>query len=165
MHRGFEKLDPKWQMISASLRKGQLYVKMPVAKARAISMVWDILSKSFAMASTEKQEKIDALIKLITEEAVMSQTYGIASVFYMIPVDQCKEDIEIIDDVASEDQTGVFTLFKEALEKGLQSDPEVDWITRVGGPQAHPFEALQSEPEPVDVSFEDLFDFPDEPNA
>jgi hypothetical protein len=83
----------------------------------------------------------------------------------MVPEAECGKDIEVVSYFVAEDQTGVFKLFKESLEKGLQSDPEVDWIARVGGPQAHPFEALQLEPEPVDVLFEDLFDFPDEPNV
>ena len=164
MHRGFNKLDPDWQNFAASLRKGDIYVKMPIAKARALGMIWYILSQKGAYSKGLK-DALDALIKVITEEATGSQTYGIKSVFYMVPVDQCEKDIELVSHLVAGDQTGVFKLFKETLEKGLQSDPEVDWIARVGGPQAHPFEGLQVESDPVDVLFEDLFDFPDEPNV
>ena len=164
MHRGFNNLDPKWQDFAASLRKGDVYVKMPIAKARALGMIWHILSQKGAY-SKGLIDALDAMIKIITEEAIGSQTYGIKSVFYMVPVDQCKKDIELVSHLVAGDQTGVFVLFKETLEKGLQSDPEVDWIARVGGPQAHPFESLQPESNTVDISFEDLFDFPDEPNV
>lgn len=163
--RGFEKLDPKWQDFAASLRKGQVYVKMPVAKARALGMVWHILSQKIMLTETVLTCGTN-LIKMIMDEAVASQTYGIKSVFYMVPVEECGKDIEVLGYLVEGDSTGVFRLFKESLEKGLQSDPEVDWITRVGGPQAHPFEALQPEiTEPVELSIEDLFDFGDEPIA
>jgi hypothetical protein len=165
MHRGFNNLDPRWQDFAASLRKGQIYVKMPVGKARTLGMVWHIISQKHSITPGSVAQDMEKLIKLITEEAVGSQTYGIKSVFYMVPEAECGKDIEVVSYFVAEDQTGVFKLFKESLEKGLQSDPEVDWIARVGGPQAHPFEALQPESEPVDVLFEDLFDFPDEPNV
>jgi hypothetical protein len=160
MHIGFEKLDPRWQMISASLRKGQLYVKMPIAKARALLIVWHVVSQK-AAGPADHSKRINALIKLIEDEAVGSQTYGIASVFYMASDAECQEDIDALTSFVAEDATGVLQSFKDALEKGMQSDPEVDWIARVGGPQAHPFEALQMEPEPVDqLSFDDLFGDP-----
>jgi hypothetical protein len=161
-HVGFNNLDPHWTRFAASLRKGQVYVKMPIAKARALGMVWHILSQKCSQ-SKEVVDAMGAMIKVITEEAVGSQTYGIKSVFYMVPTDQCGKDIEVLGYFVAEDQTGVFKLFKESLEKGLQSDPEVDWITRVGGPQAHPFEALQPEmSEPVELSIDDLFVFEDD---
>jgi hypothetical protein len=159
MHRGFNNLDPHWTSFAASLRKGQLYIKMPIAKARALGMVWHVLSQHGAY-SKGLQDAVDTMIKLITDEAVGSQTYGIKSVFYMVPVDQCEKDIEVIGHLVAGDETGVFLSFKETLEKGLQSDPEVDWITRVGGPQAHPFSGLQMDSDPVQLSLEDLFEEP-----
>lgn len=158
MSRGFDKLDPKWQMISASLRKGQLYVKMPLAKARALLMVWSITSSTTKL--THEQNLVDNLntvFKLLEEEAVGSQTYGIASVFYMVSTDQCETDIKALTSFVEEDASGVLRSFKEALEAGLRSDPEADWIARVGGPPAHPFEALQREIVPVDDLFLDDF--------
>ena len=162
---GFDKLDPDWQQFAASLRKGRIYVKMPVGKARALGMIWEVLSKSFAMPTPELKTKMDDLIKLVTDEAVGSQTYGIKSVFYMVSAEECRKDIEVLDYLAEEDATGVFRAFMDALEGGLRSDPAFDWITRVGGPSSHPFEALQRDSDYVDILFEDLFNFPDEPNA
>jgi hypothetical protein len=156
MHTGFKRLDPHWQQFAASLRKDQIYVKMPLSKARALGAVWDILSKKIMFTEPVLGDMID-LIKLIADEAVGSQTYGISSVFYMVSTDQCGKDIEVLGNLIDKDQTGVFKLFKESLERGLKSDPDVDWIARVGGPKAHPFEALQSESETVDLSYEDLF--------
>ena len=157
MHIGFKNLDPYWTQFAASLREGQVYIKMPVAKARALVLVWHILSQKVMHTESVLNDMTD-LIKLITEEAVASQSYGIKSVFYMVPMGQCGKDIEVIGYFVEEDKTGVFRKFKESLEKGLQSDPEVDWIARVREPQAHPFEALQEDLDPVDVSLDDLFD-------
>ena len=80
MHTGFKRLDPHWKQFSASLRKDQLYIKMPLSKARALIAVWDILSKKVMFTETVLGDMID-LIKLITDESVGSQTYGISSVF------------------------------------------------------------------------------------
>lgn len=161
MHRGFEKLDPRWQMISASLRKGQLYVKMPIAKARALMMVWQIISSATKLTHDQKLvDRVNTAFKLIEDEAVGSQTYGIASVFYMVSDAECQEDIDALMSFVAEDKTGILQSFKEALEAGLRSDPEVDWIARVGGPVAHPFEALQRDSVPVDDLFLDLFEDP-----
>lgn len=157
--RGFQCLDPKWQEFAASLRKGQVYVKMPIGRARALMMVWHIISSSTKLTQDQKLvDRINTAFKLIEDEAVGSQTYGIKSVFYMVPMDQCRKDIEALSIFAEKDLTGVFRSFKESLEKGLQSDPEVDWISRVGGPQPHPFEALEREPDPIDLSLDDLFE-------
>jgi len=151
MYIGFTKLDPSWQGFAASLRKGQIYVKMPIEKAQALGMVWHILSQRISPAGT-LHDVLVSLFKLIEDEARGSQAYGIKSVFYSATVDSCQKDIEALGCFVAEDQTGVFRAFKEALEKGLQSDPEVDWIARVGGPQAHPFEALQKDSDPVGMS-------------
>ena len=155
MHVGFDKLDPKWLEFAASLRKGQLYVKMPVTRARALSLVWDILRQK--EAEVEHVAPVDDILKMILQEAKDSQTYGVKSVFYMLSTDQCEKDIEALNNIVGGDKTGVFKRFKETLEKGLRSEPEVDWISRVGGPKAHTFEALQTESEPVDPLIEDLF--------
>ncbi len=151
MYVGFAKLDPSWQGFAASLRKGQIYVKMPIEKARALGTVWDILCQRMPSVGT-LHDVLISLFKLIEDETVGSQAYGIRSVFYSATVDSCQKDIEALDCFVAEDSTGAFKLFKEALEKGLQSDPEVDWIARVGGPQAHPFEALQRDSDPVGMS-------------
>jgi hypothetical protein len=162
---GFTKLDPHYQRFAASLRKGQLYVKMPIVKARALGMVWHIISAHVHERVAIECAVLDQLFKLLEDEAQGSQTYGIKSVFYSSTEESCHKDIESLRAFVEKDATGVFRSFMETLEKGLQSDPEVDWIARVGGPQAHPFEALQEEPEPVNVLFGDVFDFSDEPNA
>lgn len=157
MDLGFRKLDPNWQQIAASLRKEQLYVKMPIAKARAVCMVWQIVSQTIT-GSPEHIARLNEAFNLLEEETVGSQTYGIKSVFYMVSVDQCERDIEALASFVEEDASGVLRSLKEALEAGLRSNPEVDWIARVGGPPAHPFEALQRESIPVDdLSLDDFF--------
>lgn len=156
-------LDLCWQQFAASLRKGQIYVKMPVGKARALGTIWNVLSQK-VMHDQSIKGAMDTLIKTVTDEAVDSRTFGIKSVFYMLSVDDCKKDIEVLNYFVKEDQTGVFRAFMDALEGGLRSDSVFDWITRVGGPSSHPSNAPQRNSNPVDVLFEDL-DFPDEPNA
>lgn len=163
--RGFDKLDPHWQKFAASLRKDQIYVKMPVGKARAICIVWPVISAHVHERDIREIWTLDALVKLLTDEASGSQEYGIKSVFYSLTVESCQKDIDALRVFVEKDATGVFRAFMDALEGGLRSDPAFDWITRVGGPSSHPFEALQRDSDPVDILFEDLFDFPDEPNA
>lgn len=157
MHVGFDKLDPKWQEFSASLRKGELFVKMPIGKARALYIVWQIVSSHVHERDIIECWNLDKLFKLVSDEAAGSQEYGIKSVFYSSTVESCQKDIEALQKFGEEDKTGVFRLFKETLEKGLRSDPEVDWVSRVGGPKAHVFEALQAEPESADSLFDELF--------
>ncbi len=142
MHRGFDKLDPKWQQFAASIRKGQVYVKMPVGKARALGMVWEVISSHVHERDSIACHILDQLFKLINDEVLGSQEFKIKSVFYSSTVEFCQKDIEALKSFVERDLTGIFQSFVEVLEKGLHADPEVDWITRVGGPQAHPFDAL-----------------------
>ena len=151
MYVGFTKLDPGWQGFAASLRKGQVYVKMPIDKACTLCTAWHVISDRI-QGRTIECHVLDQLFKLINDEALGSREYGIRSMFYVATVESCQKDVEALRSFAEKDLTGVFKLFKEALEKGLQSDPGVDWIARVGGPQAHPFEALQKDSDPVGMS-------------
>ncbi len=156
MHRGFTCLDPDWKMISASLRKGVLYVKMPVAIAVLLGAAWKTVSARFHERDILEIHRNDALFKLIGDELEGSIEYGIGSVFYSTPIDVCEKDIEALKTFADKDTSTLFQSFVDALEAGLKSDPAVDWITRVGGPKPNAFEALQPEPEPVQLSLDDL---------
>ena len=149
MNKGFTRLDPKWNEFAASLREGKLYVKMPIAKARALGMVWEVLRQKDD--SGEHADQIEEMLALLLDEAIESSTYGISSVFYMVPEDQGKEDLKAVSGVAGKDASGVFQLFQEALEKGLAADLSVDWIERVGGPRAPSAETSE-----IDISFESL---------
>jgi len=127
----FQRLDPYWQGISASRREGTLYVKMSRALALSICSQWTLLIHEHKEIPRGGLPKLFALLQ---DEEAGSSAYGIRSVFYSSPVDECKADIEAID---------AFTLFmrsdsylvllRRTLELGLESDPSVDWIARVGG--------------------------------
>lgn len=152
MHRGFNNLDPCWQDFAASLRKGELFVKIPIGKAYTLCTAWHVVSDHIHERDDNEYRALDQMFKLIEDEALGSLEYGIKSMFYVVNVKSCQKDIEALGSFVEKDLTGVFKLFKEVLEKGLQSDPAVDWIARVGGPRAHPFEALQRDSDPVGMS-------------
>lgn len=146
------RLDSRWQEFAASLRDGQLFVKMPAPKARALLLVWEILSQR-VKTTRETAASATALFRLLHEELTGTLEYGIKSVFYSIPLEMCQKDIEVLRHYEGEDATGVFAAFRETLERGLRNDPLVDWIARVGGPKREALAGLEREDsEPVDLS-------------
>lgn len=158
MNRTHTRLDPRWQEFAASLRDGQLFIKMPASKARALLLVWEILSQR-VKATSETKSAVAALLQLLHEELTGTLEYGIKSVFYAVPTALCQKDIEVLRHYEGEDATGVFAAFRETLERGLRNEPAVDWIERVGGPKREALAGLEREDsEPVDLS---VFDFED----
>ena len=85
-------VDPKWKEISASLRDGNLFVKMPASTARELHALWDIMKSK--LEPTDASKEVSKLMDLILDEAKGSLTYGNLSMCYMVSLDQCKKDIE-----------------------------------------------------------------------
>lgn len=146
--------DPQWQKMSASLRKGVLYVKMPIEKAQVLLATWKLEGCKDVGEGAFVASK---LFDLIRDEAKASEDFRIRSVFYSSPIDKCREDIDLIGkhiDLARKqgntEAAEILNQFREVLELGLKLDPGVDWIARTGGPPARASDALQPEPQRIE---------------
>ena len=112
--------DSRWTECSASLRKGTLYVKMPRAK---VILLIEILSA----------ENQDLLQKEILESKKAFVFYG--------STDDWNEDLVTLKGLAP---SGITTELVLAIEAGLRNEPNVDWVSRIGGPPREDSDALDS---------------------
>ncbi len=145
--------DPGWQEFGASLRKDQLYVKMPLKKAQALIIAVDMAG--FMTGDLEDVSPAEGLLSFLRGELRRATNQ---SIFYVIPVTEVKKDIEQLILIEPKDRIGLIQRFRVTLEAGLRNDPQVDWITRVGGPKSDP---SPDSPEPVKAKprFRGLFSF------
>ncbi len=138
--------DPRWREFSASLRQGQLYVKMPVGSGTALVDTLEIarvISKSDAV-----QPLIDFLRKEIERHTNPSLYFALSTT----QAEQDAEAVRAVEDSLSDPR--FLARFRKALEAGLHNDPSVDWISRVGGPRPE-------EPQGLEIGPEDLLEMPD----
>ncbi len=112
--------DPRWTEISASLRKGKLYVKMPREKV-----------KPFLEAL--EAESQDLYLKEVLESP--------RSFVLCAPVDDWNQDLITLKDLRP---SVVVTEFILVLEAGLRNEDLVDWIARIGGPPREDSDTLES---------------------
>lgn len=151
-------VDPRWKEFSASIRKGVLYVKMPAEKANLL-----VLSMQCLRALKEMGEEI-SLGNLHTQEVFLREQVEAAtnpSVFISVTAENVREDIETLRSIEERDQAGILRSYREVLEKGLRNEPAVDWITRMGGPKADPFEGLAKDDVNREPEFLSIFDLED----
>lgn len=147
------KQDPRYQEFAASYRDGKIFVKMPRSKARAIMLVWGVLQ---ARHGSDGPGTLPTLVEVLQDEESAAAEFGLKSVFYSLTPEDCRLDIESLQRFEEKDETGVLRLFRGTLERGLDNDPRVDWITRTGGPKPKNSLGLEREDNPAD---QDLFDF------
>ena len=115
--------DPNWTEISASLRKGTLYVKMQKSKASSIVHILQDADQ-------------DLLRKKI-------QDSGMAFVFSG-STDDWNEDLITLKKIRVTESSGGVEDLIQAVEAGLRNEPRVDWISRIGGPPRDALDALES---------------------
>ena len=113
--------DPKWTEVSASLRKGKLYVKVPHFKVPVLIQ---------ALLAAEE----DLLSKEILESTKAFVFYG--------PTDDWNEDLTTLRSMKTQDLMVVE--FALAIEAGLRNEAQVDWISRAGGPPPEVLDALEN---------------------
>ncbi len=145
--------DPGWQEFGASLRKDQLYVKMPLKKAGVLLDAIDIAG--FMTGDLDDPSPAEGLLAFLRAEMNRATNQ---SLFYVVSVDEVKKDIEQLSLIEPKDRIGLIQRFRVTLEAGLRNDPKVDWITRVGGPKPDP-SPDSSEPVKAKPRFRDLFSF------
>ncbi len=138
--------DPHWTQFSASLRQGQLYVKMPVSSGTALVTHLEIASV------VSESDVVQPLINFLRGELDRRTN---PSLYYAVSVTEAEQDIEAVRAVeASLSEPRFVTAFRKSLEAGLRNDPSVDWITRVGGPMSDELQGSTIDPD-------DLLELPD----
>ena len=109
--------DPGYSRVSASRRKGRLYVKATFEKVvvfvgALIKSDEDLLRKEIYFDSDSR-----------------SQTFVFDG-----SVEDWQEDLVTLAAVAVQDSTGMVEMFRKIIELGLENDLSVDWIARVQNP-------------------------------
>ena len=123
-------LDTEWTSISASLRKGILYVK--VSREKATLLVQALVA--------EEQD-------LLRKETLES---GKTFVFYG-PIDGWSEDLKTLRklkpsaDLLPGADAGALVAEEliATIEAGLRNEAQVDWISRVNGPARENVDSLE----------------------
>lgn len=117
-------LDSRGTEISASLRKGTLYVKMPREKAVSLILALDAEQKD-----------------LISKEILESEKAFVFSG----PTDDWNEDLTTLKNMGTTIvSASVVEEFILAVEAGLRNEAQVDWISRVKGPRREEGDTLES---------------------
>ncbi len=143
--------DPRWQEFGASLRGDQLYVKMPLKKAGVLLIAIDIAG--FMTGNIDDPSPTEELLVFLRGEIRRATNQ---SLFYVIPIDQAKKDVEQLILIEPQARISIIKKFRNTLEAGLRNDPQVDWITRVGGPKP---KSSTDDPKPIEAKprFRGLF--------
>jgi hypothetical protein len=113
-------LDSQWEEVSASLRQGILYVKVPREKVQP-----------FLDALVQEEE--DLILKQVLESEKAFVFYG--------PTDDWNEDLTTLKGLLP---SSVVEEFISVVEAGLRNDARVDWISRIGGPPRGEADALEN---------------------
>jgi len=153
--------DPRWQEYSASLRKEQLFVKLPRTKAllvhQALLQVLESLKNAGDETLSESKNHLSKYADwLLNEIQLVSAAYQ-PSVVYAASLDYAEQDVRHLQQVLHLDTTGILSKFHKCLKAGLQNDPDVDWLIRVGGPRPD-FKQVEDSSKPEDLSIFDLKD-------
>lgn len=155
-------VDPRWTEMSASLRKGTVYVKLPLNSARIVVILLERVCSD--EPDTQTSMKIQTLRDFLKDELEAAAAYSTLvpqrSLFYALPVTEAAADAAVIQVVEEKDASGVLRTFRQTLSRGAEGDTNVDWIIRVGGPKPDsPLEGLarQSEPE-ILIDLSEVFD-------
>ncbi len=131
--------DPQWQEYSASLRKGSLYVKLPRTQARmlsgALERVLQALERKDCINLSESKTYLTRYAKFLKDEIDKALVVSQPMVIYAATLDYATDDAKHLRLVEHLDLTATLVPFQRCLEAGLRGDPEVDWVTRVGGPK------------------------------
>lgn len=114
--------DPYWLEVSASLRKGILFVKMPRSKVSRLVRMLLITKKDLSQKKIEESEKV--------------------FIFHSFASDW-KEDLPVLREIVTKDASGVVQEIVTAIENGLRNDARVDWVSRVGGPSRKNSDSLE----------------------
>lgn len=151
--------DPRWREISASLRKQVLYLKLPTDTLHLIAVFLDSRLRDPYPKETVKPHlpRLRQLQTFLQEEERQSHLVEQSSSFLALREEEAASDLEALK--ALQQTGGILGEFSRALELGLQNDPSVDWILRVGGPKpkpARPLPAMEDAAALIDSLFPEI---------
>lgn len=130
-------VDPRWREMSASLRRGVVYVKMPLPAAHMLLHLLQWVSNEQPDGTTKT--RLQDLRNFFGQEIEATEQYSAIvaqrSFFYQVPYAEASLDAKALEAVEGKDLSGHLRVFRKCLENGSQGDPELDWIVRVGGPK------------------------------
>jgi hypothetical protein len=155
-----EAQDPRWREISASLRKGKLFVKMPISRAWMLTVVLrTALGKCDEALDPIKYLKED-LLGFLVREIDGARELEHRSIFYQVPEETGRKDVALLrEHLEPSDNTHEIRYFCEVLEAGLNGNPGVDWISRVGGPKSStPSLDLDLAMDDIEINLDDVLD-------
>lgn len=112
--------DPRWSEVSASLRKGKLYVKM--SREKTLLLVHALTTQHKDLGEKETLESARAFV-------------------FADSTDGWNQDLAILKGMVPSATLQEIIL---AIEAGLRNDAQVDWVSRVGGPPREDIDALES---------------------
>jgi hypothetical protein len=112
------------------LREGSLYIKISLSKAEALVRALEVAGALTGGLDAPNPAR-ELLIFLRTELYRATNQ----SLFVAVSSAEAEEDIKNLRLVEAQDDTELVRKFRECLEAGLRNDPQVDWISRVGGPK------------------------------
>ena len=154
--------DPRWQEYAASLRRGFVFIKMPLSFARLLTVALHRCAN--ASEEGELKEQVLALRDFLYGELLasgeLSKKVPQHCLFYRQPVAETRQEAKTLRDATSQDRTGFLNQFATVLERGAKGDSDLDWISRVGGPGPDSsFEGFARTGEPtMETDLAELFD-------
>jgi len=148
MGKGQGPVDPRWREFSASLRDGNLYLKMPMSKASYLAQTLPTFIA--LLPETDREFLQQELAEMIKEEVSAAREFSLPSVFCRVPAEMGSRIAAALLPVEKEDLTETVTKFRKVLLAGLNNETDVDWITRMGGPNPKPNDPF------FDINLDDL---------
>lgn len=115
--------DPRWTEMSASRRRGLIYLKIPRV---------DIAMLLFEM---KEETLVPGLIHFLRKLYEECEEVDQPVLVWSVTLEKAKQDIEDLRPYGRRRQVARLI---QVLERGLAGDPDVDWISRVGGPRPAP---------------------------
>ena len=135
-------IDPFRQEMAASLRGNQLFVKMPYTRVVELVGIMSHVRQERLKQKKEPLENLGVQEKFMREQMESATN---PSIFISLTRSRAQEDVEGLLTFEEEDSRGILSRYRIILEKGLEDDPDVDWIRRMGGPTSEPFIDLSLE--------------------
>jgi len=112
--------DPRWAEVSASLRKGRLFVK--ISKEKTLLLEHALTEQHKDLGEKETLESAKTFV-------------------FTDSIDGWNQDLAILKGMVS---SAILQEIILAIEAGLRNDAQVDWVSRVGGPPREDIDALES---------------------
>lgn len=126
--------DPRWTEHSASLRQGQLFVKLPASQACLFEVSLLHALQNPKVSSAALIDQLRSWAEWFGGEIRRARQANMNSVILGFPAEDADADAQALSQVEEFDVSGRISHFRKVMQAGLRNEPDVDWIARVGGP-------------------------------